>query len=432
MRLLHTSDWHLGIRHGVVSRAPDHDHMLDWLVGQVEEQRIDALILAGDVFDTMQPSADALARYYRFLSRLSQTGLGQVVVIGGNHDNASRLEAPADVLRALRVHVVGGITGADDALGRCVVPLHDRQGTPRAVALAVPFVHEFRLGVRTTDLDHSALRAAFTERFADLYRRLADQARDRWPDLPLVATGHLTLGPARSEDYPQEIHQVGKIDGLPATIFDARIQYGALGHIHRSYPVDADRRLWYSGSPIAFSLPEARRPRRMLKVELSADLTAPPQVEPLIVPSPRALVELRGDPDTLRREIRGLTWTEPLPPLLFLRAVGDALPHDVGDTLRAAIEGTFPPERRPILAELRQERATPLPVEDEGPRPDLRELEPHQVFATLCRSRGLADTQALDQAFTTLSSATDDDLAAMIAEARRPESAGDTAGSGAP
>ena len=419
MRILHTSDWHLGIHHGAVSRGPDHDHFLAWLLEVLEEQAIDALIVAGDVFDALQPSSGALRRYYRFLADVAGTGVPQVVVVGGNHDSASRLDAPSEVLEALKVHVVGGIDSTEASWARCLVPLVDRKGEVGAVALAVPYVHEYRLGVRTTDPDAAVVRAAYRDRFGQVYRWLADQALARHPGLPLVATGHLTLGTgARREDYPHAIHQVGSLEGLPLELIDPRIQYTALGHIHRAYPVDEARRIWYSGSPVAFSLPEAAVGRRVLLVDLDPDPAEAPVVTPLAVPTPRGLREVRGAPGELLDALRDLTWEEPLPPLVFARVVADELPPGLPSSIHEALE-TFAEGARPTLVELRQERATPLGTsEGEEELPPLGDLRPHEVFRRLCEARGRSDLEALDTAFGTLSCTSDEDFQALLAEVR--------------
>ena len=103
MRILHTSDWHLGLSLGGLGLGPDHDLFLQWLRGALRDHAVDALVVAGDVFDTMQPSAEAQARYFRFLADVAETGVQQVVIVGGNHDSPSRLDAPAEVLAALKV-----------------------------------------------------------------------------------------------------------------------------------------------------------------------------------------------------------------------------------------------------------------------------------------------------------------------------------------
>jgi exonuclease SbcD len=422
MRILHTSDWHLGVRHGAVSRGPDHDHFLAWLTQTLAEREVDVLVVAGDVFDAMQPSAGALSRYYRFLAQVAASGVAQVLIVGGNHDSASRLDAPSEVLSALDVHVVGGIGAAEESWARCVVPLRTRSGEVEAVALAVPYVHEFRLGVRTTDPDHALVRAQFRERFGAVYTHLVDLARARFPGLPLVATGHLTLGrESTRDDYPQQIHQVGSLEGLPVSLLDPRIQYTALGHIHRSYPVDPERRAWYSGSPVAFSLPEAKTPRKVLLVDVNQVPDGKAEVTALTVPAPRALLELRGAPDALLAEVKGLRWPEPLPPLLFCRVVADTLPAGLLQALHDAL-GAFDEGQRPSLVELRQERSTPLAFDGaERVLPALGDLKPAEVLRTLCEARGRDDTEALGAAFGTLAGATDDDFRAMLDDVRLPE-----------
>jgi len=417
MRILHTSDWHLGIRHGLTSRGPDHDLFLDWLQGQLSEREIDVLIVAGDVFDSMQPSAEALGRYYRFLSQVGQSGVAQVILIGGNHDSASRLDAPAEVLSSLQVHVVGGIGATEISWERCLLPLVNRAGEVAAVGLAVPYVHEFRLGVRTTDLDHAAVRAQFEERFGAVYSRLCDLARERWPDLPILATGHLTLGEARREDYPQEIHLIGNVERLPDSVLDSRIQYTALGHIHRCYPVGKSRRAWYSGSPIALSIAEASTPRQVLQVQLDADPEGQARVERVEVPAPRGLVELRAEPDALVEQVEGLKWEESLPPLLFCRAVTDVLPSELPTRIHKALE-RFEEGNRPTLVELRQQRASAVDPEQSQRAPSLSELSAPEVFHTLCQSLGITETSDLDGAFASLSSATEEDFQSMIGTVR--------------
>lgn len=421
MRILHSSDWHLGIRHGSISRGPDHDCFFDWLLKTLSEREVDVLIVAGDVFDSMQPPAEALRRYYRFLGRVASSGVAQVVVVGGNHDSASRIDAPAEVLHGLNVHVVGGIGASEDTWTRCVVPLKSRSGAVEAVALAVPYVHEFRLGVRTTDPDQEVVRAQFRERFGRLYSHLADLAEARHPGLPIIATGHLTLGTeAKREDYPHEVHQVGTLEGLPVSILDPRIQYTALGHIHRSYPVGPERKAWYSGSPVAFSLPEAASPRRVLQVDLDPDPTGKGKVHPIEVPSSRGLLELRGAPDALLAMVRGLSWDHPLPPLLFCRAVTDSLGAGFTQSLHDALQ-SFEDDQRPCLVELRQERESALTFAPEDHvLPPLGELKPSEVFRTLCMARGRDDIEVLDAAFGSLAGATEDDFQAMLEDVRTP------------
>jgi len=407
MRVLHTSDWHLGIRHGAVSRSADHERFFDWLLETLHSEKIDALLVAGDIFDTMQPSAEAQAAYYRFLARAAGSSVRHIVIVGGNHDSASRLDAPAHILSELKVHVLGGLDRGN--LDRHLVPLTGPSGDTEAVVLAVPYVHEFRLGIRTTDLDLAAVQSAFRDQFKDLYRELADRAQAQWPGARLIAMGHLNLGTPRSEDFPLEIHQVGRVDGLPPQVLDPRIAYTALGHIHRAYPVVRQPPAWYSGSPIAFSLPEAASSRKVLLVDLAESAS----VTQLPVPTFRDLLALEGKPTELLHTIRDLSWNAPLPPLLFLRVHADRLPSEFMGQLHESL-GAHPAESRPVLAELRQVAqvtSEDLPMT----HAQLAELTPQDVFAALLEGVGESNPEPLNAAFSAIQTATSDDFQAMVA-----------------
>jgi len=295
-----------------------------------------------------------------------------------------------------------------------VVPLRARGcDEVAAVCLAVPFVHEYRLGIRTTDLDRAATRAAFRERFSALYSELVDAAVRRFPGVPVVATGHLTLGGgAKREDYPHEIHQVGNIDGLPVDILDARVTYTALGHIHRCYPVHGDS-AWYSGTPVPYSLPEMAVPRRVLLVNLSPELV----VQPVDVPRVRDLVKLSGSPEEVVHQLESLRWSTPLPPLVYVWVCSKLADPGLQNRLHKAVE-SHPEGCRPALIDIKQ---LTDPVEDklmELNTPRLDQLRPEDVFGLMCDASGLdgALREGLESAFGSLASATDDTFEAMLVD----------------
>lgn len=414
MRILHTSDWHLGISTGPASRTDEQGAFLDWLLELLSAQAVDALVVAGDVFDSMHPSAEAQALYYRFLARVGSTGVRDVVVVGGNHDSPSRLDAPRALLEAVDVHVVGGVPPGEERWHRMLAPLRERGSDEvAAVCLAVPYVHEYRLGIRGTDQDREATRAAFTAAFSGLYTDLADRALAAHPGATLLATGHLTLGSESTrEDYPHEIHQVGTIEGLPATILDPRIRYAALGHIHRAYPI-AGSTARYCGTPIPYALNEMATPRRVLIVDLKEG--AESTVSPVLVPRSRDLVQLAGPPDDVLTELAALTWSTHLPPLVHVRIQTSMAVPGLTRRLHDAV-ATHPEGRRPVLVEVQQRgldaefgRSTPL-------APSLEELSPEQVFGLVCDARQLDgdDRQALLTAFRTIASADPETLQDML------------------
>lgn len=383
MRILHTSDWHLGASLEGVSRDADHAAFLDWLAQTLAREAVDVLVVSGDLFDQAHPSSEAQRLYYRFLTRLRDTGLRKVVLVGGNHDSAARLDAPREVLEALDVHVVGGLTD-EASWERCLCPIPGRHGGVDAVVLAVPFLHEYRLGVRTTLASEVELRRALHEALGRFYRGRVDRARALHEGAPVVATGHLTCVGFEQGDFPAEVHRVGSIGGLSAELFDERLQYVALGHIHRSYRV-GESRAYYSGSPVPLSLKEGATARKVRLVELAEAPDAAASVRTLEVPSFRAVLELRGAPKAVEAQLAALTWETELPPIVYARVEVEGHSPALEERLRKRVQERG--ARGPILVQVRQERRALEGASDVVPAPPLRDLSPEEVFVRLCQAR---------------------------------------------
>jgi len=396
MRILHTSDWHLGASLEAQSREPEHALFLDWLVETLAREAIDLLLVSAVDFVLAQPSAEAQRLYYQFLARVLAQGRSRVVVVGGNHDSGARLDAPAELLGGLDVHVVGGLAGDDR--DRCLCPIAGPDGTTALVVLAVPYVHEYRLGVRTALESPVGLMAEFSSKFKAFYTDLCDLARARFGDVPLVATGHLPCLGSTREDAPADIHLVGTIGGLPAEIFDPRIAYVALGHIHRAYHVGASR-AWYSGTPVALTLREASNPRILWRVDIEPG-TLPTPVA-LDVPTWRPLLELRGDAPAVAAQLRSLDPDAPLRPFVYANVEVDAYDPTLDEQFAGLLAARG--HNTPILLGIQQilrsggaEAAVdPIPA-------SLRDLGPEEVFFRLCRARGFEPDDALVGTFREL------------------------------
>ncbi|MEE9386263.1 MAG: exonuclease subunit SbcD [Nannocystaceae bacterium] len=426
MRILHTSDWHLGLSTGPASRIDEQTWFLDWLFDTLQSREVDVLLVAGDVFDTMHPSAEAQQLYYRFLARVGQAGVRDVVVVGGNHDSPSQLDAPRALLEEVSVHVVGGVPASEERASRMIAPLRARGSDDvAAVCLAVPYVHEYRLGIRTSDLDTEQTRAAFKSAFSELYTRLADHAQEKYPGAPLVATGHLTMGVGVSrEDYPQEIHQVGSIEGLPVDLLDPRIRYTALGHIHRCFPI-AGSSAWYCGTPIPYSLNEMAVKREVLVVDLGDPLEAEASVQRVEVPPNRELVQLTGDPEKVLADLCALTWTTRLPPLVHVRVETKMAEPGLSRRLYEAVASHRASGGRPELVEV-QQRAALVDGENQARSlPSLEGLEPTDVFGLLCDAQQLEgdSRQQLEAVFGEIASADNETFETMVAAIEQPPTA---------
>jgi DNA repair protein SbcD/Mre11 len=288
MRLLHTSDWHLGQTLHGHERGWEHQQFLDWLLDVLVEHDIDALLVSGDIFDNANPAAASQRMLYRFLTaaRLRVSHLN-IVLIAGNHDSPGRLEAPAPFLEGFDARVVGvvtrDITGEID-VAKLVVPLRDRAGATVAWCLAIPFLRLSDVPRLETEGD------AYLEGIAALYRQVQAHAGTlRQPGQALIALGHCHMAGGQVSEQSERRIVIGGAEMLSSALFDADIAYAALGHLHLAQQVGGQQRIRYSGSPLPLSFAEIDYPHQVLKVEL--DGAALTRVEAIAVP--RAVPLLR-------------------------------------------------------------------------------------------------------------------------------------------
>ena len=269
MRLLHTSDWHLGQNFFGFSRHYEHQQFLDWLLLTLVEQQIDVLLIAGDVFDTANAPASAQQQLYQFLcaAKLNTPHL-QVVIIAGNHDSPTRLEVPMPFLSAFDMVVIGQVTRQHQQIDveRMVIPLKNQQGEVKAWCLAIPFL-------RPSDVPKvDNAKDAYLEGIAALYQQATDCALDkRETGQAIIAMGHChMLGSQVSEDSERKL-VMGGIESLSSAIFAPEISYVALGHLHLAQKVGGDDRVRYSGTPLPMSFSEEHYQHSIRVIELDHD-----------------------------------------------------------------------------------------------------------------------------------------------------------------
>lgn len=298
MRLLHTSDWHLGQHFMGRSRQREHEAFLDWLETTVKTQAVDVVLVAGDIFDTATPPSQARELYNRFVVAMHRAGV-MLVLLGGNHDSVAVLNEGRDLLACLSTHVIATV---QETLAAQVITLPCRDGSAGAILCAVPYLRPRDLLTSQADESASdkatALQQAISQHYQALYDLALDQqARYRQShgrQLPIIASGHLmTVGSSRSESV-REIY-VGSLEALPVTAFPP-VDYLALGHIHRPQAVGGATQCRYSGSPLPLSFDEAEQEKQVLLVTLESTAThcGLQQVEALPVPCFQPLMAVRG------------------------------------------------------------------------------------------------------------------------------------------
>jgi len=355
MKILHTSDWHLGRSLYGRKRYEEFSAFLDWLVETIENEGIDVLLVAGDVFDTSTPGNRAQELYYRFLCRVSNSCCRHVVVIAGNHDSPSFLNAPKELLRALNVHVIGAVT---DALEDEVLVIDDFGSeksdsgqtsgqmeifeseiiTPKsAIICAVPYLHDRDVRTvepgETIDDKNRKLVEGIKEHYArvveiaeqkrhELLRQSAirsqkSKIKNHHSPIPIIAMGHLfTAGGKTVEgDGVRELY-VGSLAHVGKEIFPSSIDYLALGHLHVPQAVGGAEHSRYSGSPLPMGFGEANQQKSVVIVEFGFEKAVSTQksaiknpkskISLLPVPCFQRLVSIKGSLEDIQSRLEEL------------------------------------------------------------------------------------------------------------------------------
>jgi exonuclease SbcD len=299
MRILHTSDWHLGQFFINKSRGPEHQRFIEWLLEQVSLHEIDAVIIAGDVFDTGSPPSYARELYNQFVIGMHKLNC-QLIILAGNHDSVSTLNESKKILAQLNTQV---ISAANPNSEEQVITLYDRTGEIGALLCAIPYIRprdlvKSQAGESVSDKQQN-LGQAITDYYRYVYD-VADQKRSQLnKPVAIIATGHLTaLGVALTESV-RDIY-IGNLEAFPASSFPPA-DYIALGHIHRPQIVAKSEHIRYCGSPIPLSFDELGSPKQVLIAEFQgAALT---QVIPLDIPNFQPMQVIKGDLASIEQQL---------------------------------------------------------------------------------------------------------------------------------
>jgi DNA repair protein SbcD/Mre11 len=384
LRFFHTADWHLGQQFHGFDRDAEHSRFLDWLLAQLVERRPDALVVSGDIFDSISPPASAQRRYYQFLARARAACPAlQIVLTAGNHDSATRLEAPSDLLTDLGIHVVGTIPRRPDGSvdpTRLLIPLRSAAGPVEALVLAVPFL-------RPSDVPAiDGARDPYLEGIREFHRRLVADAtalRDaQFPGAALIALGHCHLTGAEESRESERCLVIGGSEALGTDAYPAELSYVALGHLHKPQSLDGGR-IRYSGSPIPLSFSERRYVHRVLEVSVAdGRLTAVTDL-----PIPRT-VSLQRIPES-----GALPLPQILPLLAQLPAASTAPTAD-HPFLEVQIldDGPDPTRRRQVDDVLRDKAARLTRIQLVRPEP----IAGSEATQPAARVGSIADVQSLD------------------------------------
>jgi DNA repair protein SbcD/Mre11 len=397
VKILHTADWHLGQLFYFNDRLEEHQLALNWLKSTIECEKIDALLVAGDIFDIPNPPNTARSLYYKFLASLSETNCRHIVITGGNHDSPAMLNAPRDLLSALNIHVVGCMS---ENIENDVITLYDKKNKLELIVAAVPFL-------RTQDLKMSVSGESQAERSEKIrqgikahYESIAGFITKNFaatPNIPILATGHLYAKGASAGEHQQNIY-VGDIENIAADAFPSLFHYVALGHLHRWQQVGNMARVRYAGSLLPLSFSEMEDAKKVQIIDFEG---INPTFSEIDVPCFRQLRTLRGNISDLQAE------------LLLLHEANITAKRHLPTWVEIIVENQIPSLRPDILL---KDFVKTLSVEVLRVRIDnqtainssffthqsLEELSPLEVFKQKCLQAAPDERESLEQTFQEL------------------------------
>lgn len=416
MKILHTGDLHIGQTLRKHNREEEHKALLEWLHQTIIEQEINLLLIAGDVFDSANPSIQSQKLFFEFLAGLDQSPhLSDVVITAGNHDSAGRMGSWCPLTQKLGIHIIGANSNRSEEWFDWIIPILDEKKEVKAVVIAVPYVSEYRLGIKWTSRNISEQAGLIKDAIRALYNDMVAEAKKRYGDVPLIGMGHLT---AMDEHYdlgesPQLIHMIIK-EGLDGKVFGDQFCYVALGHIHRKYKVRGEANAWFCGSPIPCSISEAEDGTRRsvwmveLEEENGLDSAQRPQPEPIFTPELRQLIRRTCRNSQLEEVLKTLQWAEEYPPFLYLQVETDSA-NKTTQTIREILDQL---DNAPIIVDVKTQiskREISKDSEHEICDPDAL-ANPMSLFRSFHSFKeGIEVNEALEKSFQELLLALNDD-----------------------
>ena len=387
MRLLHTSDWHLGQTLHNFERGYEHQRFLDWLLDTLVAEHVDVLLVAGDVFDNANPSAASQKQLYVFLQQArARLPALQLVVVAGNHDSAGRLEAPGPLLAAHGTHVIGNLLRGEDGhidLERLLLPLSGADGQVQAWCLAVPFLRPGDV----PKLPAGDSQDAYLGGIALLYRQLTGLAlARRQPGQAILAMGHCHMvGGEMSNDSERRI-VIGGTEMLPSGIFDTAIVYAALGHLHKAQAVGGQEHVRYCGSPIPLSFAEVNYRHQVLCLDIDGETLQ--SVRAIEVPRAVPLLRVPATPapiDEVLAQLAALDLPAAPPetqPFLEVRVRLDAPEPGLRTRIETALDG-----KSVRLAKIETSSAARSSAPENMTLDQLGQLQPDDIFRRLYQQK---------------------------------------------
>ncbi|OAD40682.1 exonuclease subunit SbcD [Polaribacter atrinae] len=377
MKILHTADWHLGHRLHEQSQFEEQSLFLNWIETYIIEQKIDVLLISGDVFDTGSPSNQSLEMYYSFLVKLNGTTCKSIIITGGNHDSPGTLNAPKQILGALSIKVIGKATeDIKDEVFEIEI------NNEKVIIAAVPYLRDGDIRRAVAGETFDELTDKYKTALINHYNSAAKQCETiNKSNAPVIAMGHLFATGGSISDSEQNIY-VGTLGHIGAQDFPTYFDYVALGHLHRPQIIGNNDKIRYSGSPNILSFSELKYDKKIIVLTIENNKIS--SIEDAIIPHFRNFYKLEGTIDACIAQFTTITDNEyNLTPWVEI-ALKEANTVNTDDLKNAAEQYPF----EILKIALKKQRNTKGIEELLAETKSIKELLPMEVFELKCEEMG--------------------------------------------
>lgn len=399
MKILISADWHCGKKLHGEDLSDDMHIFFDWLLKTIKEQGISYLLVAGDIFDSNNPSHEASRMYYTFLSKLNMLNC-KAIIIAGNHDSPSFIDVPKDLLTNFNVSVFGLFPGIEN-VEQIFVPLLDSNGKEVAVVAAIPFIQD--RFVRQVGEGEGATEIAekIKQGMKKLFLQIGDALKEKYPKIPKIGMAHLHAQGTEISEAERDI-QIGNQEGVASGDLE-QFDYLALGHIHTGQTVNKGK-IQYASSPISLGFTENTYNHKVVILEIDSNEIKETEIK---VPKTRSLYQLQGTMTEIETQIKNLKKKYPLQVLLDIKIEEEKYESTINDRLEAlkeslAIEG----DMKIINTRINYKDKTASRFSSTYDPQTIKELKPEKVLKDLIANRDEAEQTKLLSIFAEILSET--------------------------
>jgi len=392
MKIVHTADWHIGKKLHKHDLSQDFDLFIDWLTEFILNEKVDLLLISGDIFDLANPSSDARRQYYRALMQLQRLNC-KIIATGGNHDSPAMLDAPREIMRALDLTVIGGLP---NNLEELIVPVKNDSGEIALVVAAIPYLRDADLRSGEEATKHEDRLEAIRLGIEHIFQQAAQICQHKYPGVPAIAMGHLFTAGIESSESERDI-QVGNLAAFRASQFGDFWEYIALGHIHKPQKVTATKPVIYSGSPIPLSFSERTDEKRILLIDTHKTF----EPESIAVPGFRKLIKLSGSLEQLSTKLSSLESTSLLTSLIEVDLIEEHYDAQIPFALDQLVDHFNTPGFEIVKQRIQFKNQVLGSSQLYGHEQQLEDLKPKDVFSEMIATQNFnkEDKQELLAAF---------------------------------